>query len=85
MIKDINIKTNEHSLAKAEKFAKSNGYSLERLMEGYIGFLADKQDLNDMDKNELNDLLKELHDEFEFSLDVNAKRDYRRYLIEKYK
>lgn len=85
MITDINIKTSEVNLAKAEKFAKSNGYSLESLMEGYIRFLADKQDLNEMDSNELNDLLKELHDEFGFSLDVNAKRDYRRYLIEKYK
>lgn len=82
---EISIKTGEETLAKADKFAKSNGYSLERLMEGYIRFLAEKEDRKESDRTALNEFLQELHSEFEFSLDVNAKRDYRRYLIEKYK
>jgi uncharacterized FlaG/YvyC family protein len=85
MIADFNIKTSADSLSKASTFAKSNGYSLERLMEGYIRFLAQKKDEIELESGEMNDLLKELHSEFEFSLDANAKREYRRYLIEKYK
>jgi len=82
---EFSISTSRALLSKAEKYTTSNGYSLERLMEGYIEFLADKYDHRESDDTTLKEFLKELHGEFEFSLDMNAKRDYRRYLIEKYK
>lgn len=85
MKSEITVKMSRETLKRAEQFAASNGYSLERLMEGYIRFLAKKEFRRGGEKASLRDFTQELHEEFDFSLDVNAKRDYRRYLIEKYK
>lgn len=85
MNSEITVKMSRAILDRAAQFAVSNGYSLERLMEGYIRFLAEKDVRRQSEQDSLNDFLEALHDEFEFSLELNAKRDYRRYLIEKYK
>lgn len=72
-------------LQKAQNYAASQGYGLDELMEGYIRFLAHKEERRDASKTELNSIIHELHGEFDLTLDPDAKKDYRRYLIDKYR
>lgn len=72
-------------LQKAQSYAASQGYGLDELLEGYIRFLAHKEEKRDASRTELNSFIDELHGEFELTLDPDAKKDYRRYLIDKYR
>lgn len=72
-------------LQKAQSYATSQGFGLDELLEGYIRFLALKEERRDASKTELHSFMDELHSEFELTLDPDAKKDYRRYLVDKYR
>lgn len=85
MKKPYTLNLPEEVIQKADHFAASQGLELQSLMEEYMFFLANKADSKQQERIQLREFLDELHREFDMELEGNAKRDYRRYLIEKYR
>ena len=82
---DFVLRVTESRLKKAADYASSQGFQLEQLMESYIEFLAVKEEKHSESSEEIHAFMKDLHHEFDHSINPDAKKDYRRYLIEKYR
>ncbi len=82
---DFGIRIKDEILRKADQYAESQGIDLEALLIEYLRFLAIKAEKHEKQREDLRDYLDSLHREFDTFMDTDAKKDYRRYLIEKYK
>jgi hypothetical protein len=74
----------EHTLNKAKTYAALQGHSLEALIEEYLFHLAEKMESEDLEPSALRALLLTAQNEQDIPPDRDAKKDYRRYLIEKH-
>lgn len=74
----------EHTLNKAKTYAALQGQSLEALIEEYLFHLAEKMESEDLEPSALRALLLTAQNEQDIPPDRDAKKDYRRYLIEKH-
>lgn len=82
---EVSFQFKAEMLEQAEHYAASEGYNLHQLLAAYIDFLAGKDVRDAQAREDLHLSLHTLHQEFEHHIDQDAKKDYRRYLIEKYK
>ncbi len=70
---------------KADQYAVSHGIELNELMKRFVEYLASKEEAHEASRAGMNSFVDDLHRDFEDAIHPDAKRDYRRYLIEKYR
>lgn len=80
----IHIK--EETLERAKSYAASQGRDLEELMEVYLYHLAAGCDRREVTRREIDHFVERIQEDLEWQTEeADAKKDYRRYLIEKYR
>lgn len=80
------IYVKEETLELAHAYAESQGRDLEELMEIYLYHLAAGCGRKEVTRREIDQFVESIQDEHELALEeTDAKKDYRRYLIEKYR
>jgi hypothetical protein len=78
----LTLKLDQTIIEKAKKYASSNQMSLSRLVEAYLQSLTAD---NDTDQFEISPFIKSIATGTELPIDLDYKKEYSGYLIEKYK
>lgn len=78
----LTLKLDQTIIEKAKKYASSNKMSLSRLVEAYLQSLTAD---NDTDQFEISPFIKSIATGTELPIDLDYKKEYSGYLIEKYK
>lgn len=81
MDKKLTLSLNGTIIEKAKHYAKSNNISLSKLIESYLGTLTK----TGKKETEITPLVKSLSGIISIDDDFDAKDEYAKYLIEKYK
>jgi hypothetical protein len=80
----LTLKLDQEIIEKAKKYASGRKLSLSRLIESYLGSItADKK--NDDNEIEISPFIKSLQTGVKIPADLDYKKEYQRYLTEKYK
>ncbi|MBL0117888.1 MAG: hypothetical protein IPP89_02635 [Saprospiraceae bacterium] len=80
----LTLKLDQEIIKKAKKYASRRKLSLSRLIENYLGSLTSDQK-NDDDEIEISPFIKSLQTGVNITADLDYKKEYRKYLTEKYK
>ncbi|MBS3739518.1 MAG: hypothetical protein KGY51_11090 [Psychroflexus sp.] len=81
MDKKLTLSLNESIIEKAKNYAKSNNISLSKLIESYLGTLTKTE----KKETEITPLVKNLSGVISIDDDFDAKNEYAKYLLKKYK
>ncbi|WP_353738731.1 DUF6364 family protein [Candidatus Brachybacter algidus] len=80
----LTLKLDQEIIKKAKKYASRRKLSLSRLIENYLGSLTSGQK-NDDDEIEISPFVKSLQTGVNIPSDLDYKKEYHKYLTEKYK
>ena len=80
----LTLKLDKSVIEQAKTYAKKNQISLSRLVENYLVSLIQK-DKTDKDEIEITPFVKSIATGVSISADLDCKKEYGDYLIEKYK
>ena len=75
----LTIKLNSNVIEQAKDYAKSKNTSLSKLIESYLGLLVEPNE-----KQEITPLVKSLSGVVRVPKNFDAKKEYRRHLLDKY-
>jgi len=78
----LTLKLNQQIIEKAKAYASNKKMSLSRIVEAYLQALTSE---NDSSKLEISPFVKSISTGTEIPADIDCKKDYSDYLIEKYK
>ncbi len=78
----LTLKLNQRVIEKAKKYASNKKMSLSRIVEAYLQSLTTE---NDTSKFEISPFVKSIATGTEIPTDLNYKKEYSDYLMEKYK
>ncbi|NBC58318.1 DUF6364 family protein [Mesohalobacter halotolerans] len=81
MDKKLTLSLNESIIEKAKNYAKSNNISLSKLIESYLGTLTKTE----KKETEITPLVKNLSGVISIDDNFDAKNEYAKYLLKKYK
>jgi hypothetical protein len=70
---------------KAKKYASSHKKSLSRMIESYLKSLIDKDSREPDDSFEISPFVKSMQTGVKIPADLDYKKEYTDYLMEKYK
>lgn len=78
----LTLKLNQKIIEKAKVYASSKKMSLSRIVEAYLQSLTSEIDKSEF---EISPFVKSISTGTEIPVDLNYKKEYSDYLIEKYK
>ena len=78
----LTLKLNQKIIEKAKEYASNQKMSLSRLIEAYLQSLTTE---NDTSEFEISPFVKSISTGTEIPSDLNHKKEYSDYLMEKYK
>jgi len=78
----LTLKLNQKIIEKAKEYASNKKMSLSRLIEAYLQSLTTE---NDTSEFEISPFVKSITTGTEIPTDLDYKKDYSDYLIERYK
>ncbi|WP_162339977.1 DUF6364 family protein [Cyclobacterium salsum] len=78
----LNLKLNQKIIEKAKEYASNNNTSLSRIVEAYLQSLTTE---NDSSEFEISPFVKSIATGTEIPADLDYKKEYSDYLLEKYK
>ena len=78
----LTLKLNQKVIEKAKEYASNKKMSLSRLIEAYLQSLTTENDISEF---EISPFVKSITTGTEIPTDLDYKKDYSDYLIEKYK
>lgn len=78
----LTLKLNQSVIAKAKVYAAENKMSLSRIIEAYLQSLTSK---NDTSEFEISPFVKSIATGSELPSDIDYKKEYSDYVLEKYK
>ena len=78
----LTLKLNQKIIEKAKEYASNKKISLSRLIEAYLQSLTTENDISEF---EISPFVKSITTGTEIPTDLDYKKDYSDYLIEKYK
>lgn len=81
MYTKLTLNVNKEVIEKAKKYAKSKNISLSKLIESYLNTLISKKKKN----LEFTPLVNSLSGVIKMDKEMDHKKDYTDYLMEKYK
>ena len=81
MDKKLTLSLKAEIIEAAKRYARSNEVSLSKLIESYLSSLTRKES----EKAEITPLVESLSGVISMKNDYDEKKEYTRYLIEKYK
>jgi len=79
----LTLRLNEKVIERAKIYAKNQKISLSKMIESYLDSLT--TEIAEKDKAAITPLVKSLSGVIDLPADFDYKKDYRDYLIEKYK
>lgn len=78
----LTLKLNQHIIEKAKEYASNKKMSLSRIVEAYLQSLTSE---NDTTEFEISPFVKSISTGNEIPADLDYKKEYSDFLIEKYK
>jgi hypothetical protein len=81
----LTIKLDKYVIDKAKDYASSHKKSLSRLIESYLKSLVIQDNSNDVKEIEISPFVKSISSGVNIPADLDYKKGYTDYLIEKYK
>jgi hypothetical protein len=81
----LTIKLDKYVIDKAKDYASSHKKSLSRLIESYLKSLVIQDNSNDNKEIKISPFVKSISSGVSIPADLDYKKDYTDYLIEKYK
>ncbi len=81
----LTIKLDKYVIDRAKNYASSHNRSLSRLIESYLQSLVIQDDSNDNEEIQISPFVRSLSTGNNIPADMDYKREYTNYLIEKYK
>jgi len=81
----LTIKLDKYVIDKAKDYAASHKKSLSKLIESYLKSLVIQDNSNDDSEIKISSFVKNLSSGISIPVDLDCKKDYTDYLIEKYK
>lgn len=81
----LTIKLDKYVIDKAKDYASSHKKSLSRLIESYLKSLVIQDNSNDDKEIKISPFVKSISTGVSIPADLDYKKDYTDYLIEKYK
>lgn len=81
----LTIKLDKYVIDKAKDYASSHKKSLSRLIESYLKSLVIHDNSNDDKEIRISPFVKSISSGVSIPADLDYKREYTDYLIEKYK
>ena len=81
----LTIKLDKYVIDKAKDYASSHKKSLSRLIESYLKSLVIQDDSSDTKEIKISPFVKSISSGVSIPADLDYKKDYTDYLIEKYK
>ena len=78
----LTLKLNQRIIEKAKEYASNKKMSLSRIVEAYLQSLTSE---NETPKFEISPFVKSIATGKEIPVDLDYKKEYSEYLIEKYK
>lgn len=79
----MTLRPNGSVIERAKLYARSNGISLSKMIESYIDSLTKEK--KDENKITITPLVESLSGVINMPLDLDYKKEYSDYIIEKYK
>lgn len=76
----LTLKLDTSVIEQAKNYAKNKNTSLSKLIESYLGKLADTNDLS-----EVTPLVKSLSGVIDLPKNFNHKKEYKKHIVHKYK
>lgn len=80
---ELTLKFDQYIIEKAKEYAKSKKISLSEIIESYLKFLIDKDEINIQDDIQISPFVKSLRTGVKLPHDINDKEVYRNYVSEK--
>ena len=81
----LTIKLDKYVIEKAKDYASSHKKSLSRLIESYLQSLVIQDNSNDENEIKISPFIKSISSGVNIPADLDYKKEYTDYLIEKYK
>jgi tRNA uridine 5-carbamoylmethylation protein Kti12 len=81
----LTIKLDKYVIDKAKDYASSHKKSLSRLIESYLQSLVIQDNSNDENEIKISPFIKSISSGVNIPADLDYKKEYTDYLIEKYK
>jgi tRNA uridine 5-carbamoylmethylation protein Kti12 len=81
----LTIKLDKYVIDKAKDYASSHKKSLSRLIESYLKSLVIQDNSNDNEEIRISPFVKSISSGVSIPAELDYKKDYADYLIEKYK
>jgi hypothetical protein len=81
----LTLKLDKLVIDKAKKYASSHKKSLSRMIESYLKSLIDKDSREPDDSFEISPFVKSMQTGVKIPADLDYKKEYTDYLMEKYK
>jgi hypothetical protein len=81
----LTIKLDKYVIDKAKDYASSHKKSLSRLIESYLKSLVIQDNTNDDEEVKISPFVKSISSGVSIPADLDYKKGYTDYLIEKYK
>ena len=81
----LTLKLEQNIIEKAKDYASSHKRSLSRLIESYLKSLVIQDNSNDNNEIQISPFVTSLSSGINIPADLDYKKDYTNYLIEKYK
>jgi len=81
----LTVKLDKQVIDRAKVYASANNKSLSRLIESYLKSIVIKDNDDNMDEIQISPFVKSLSSGFAIPSDIDYKKEYSNYLIEKYK
>lgn len=78
----LTLKLNQHIIEKAKEYASNKKMSLSRIVEAYLQSLTSESDTSEF---EISPFVKSISTGNEIPIDLDYKKEYSDFLIEKYK
>ena len=81
----LTIKLDKYVIDKAKDYASSHKKSLSRLIESFLQSLVIQDNSNDENEIKISPFIKSISSRVNIPADLDYKKEYTDYLIEKYK
>lgn len=81
----LTIKLDKYVIEKAKEYASSHKKSLSRLIESYLKSLVIQDNSNDDKEIKISPFVKSISSGVNIPVDLDYKKEYTDFLIEKYK
>ncbi len=81
----LTLKLDKFVIEKAKEYASSKNKSLSRLIESYLKSLISKEPDKSAEEIEISPFVKSLKTGVKIPVDLDLKKEYGKYLAEKYK